>query len=142
MRLAQLALLVDDYDAALAHYVDGLGFVLVEDTVLSPTKRWVVVQPPGGGSALLLARAEGERQRAAIGDQSGGRVFLFLHTVDFAAAYARCAAAGVRFTEEPRREPYGTVVVFEDRYGNRWDLIEPARPASPVRRGAGFDPHS
>lgn len=127
--LAHVALLVEDYDAALRFYVDTLGFELLEDTSLGGGKRWVLVAPAGaaaGGCALLLARAEGDEQRARIGDQTGGRVGFFLYTDDFAADYARLRAAGVRFWEEPRREPYGTVAVFADLYGNLWDLLEPA----------------
>ena len=121
-----VALVVPDYDAAIAFYVGVVGFVLVEDTPLGAGKRWVVVAPPtGAGAALLLARADGEAQRARIGDQAGGRVGFFLTTADFAAAHARMRAGGVEFVEEPRAEPYGTVAVFVDPFGNRWDLIEP-----------------
>ncbi|MHA6721536.1 VOC family protein [Sphingomonas sp. RS2018] len=125
-RLAQIALLVRDYDEAIAYFVGVLGFTLVEDTPTATRgKRWVVVRPPGdGGAAVLLAKAVGARQEAAIGDQAGGRVFLFLATADFATDHARMTAAGVRFTEAPRQEPYGSVAVFEDLYGNRWDLVE------------------
>ncbi|RAK58570.1 VOC family protein [Phenylobacterium hankyongense] len=123
--LALTALLVRDYDEAIDFYVDKVGFELVEDTIQGPTKRWVVVRPKGSAGALLLARADGEAQVARIGDQAGGRVLLFLHTEDFAADHARMRAAGVRFLEEPRHEPYGSVAVFEDLYGNRWDLLEP-----------------
>jgi len=128
--LAHVALLVEEYDAALRFYVDTLGFELLEDTPLGGGKRWVRVAPPNapaGGCALLLARADGNRQRERIGDQTGGRVGFFLHTNDFATDYARLRAAGVRFREEPRREPYGTVAVFSDLYGNLWDLLEPAK---------------
>jgi len=126
-KIATLALLVRDYDEAIGFYVGKLGFVLVEDTPIG-RKRWVVVAPPGGGGArLLLARADGERQAERIGDQAGGRVFLFLETDDFARDHAAFTARGVRFLEPPRHEPYGTVAVFEDLYGNRWDLIEPKR---------------
>jgi len=125
--IARLALVVRDYDEAIAFYVGVLGFELVEDTPLSPDKRWVVVRPPGGrGAALVLARAATDAQRARIGDQTGGRVFLFVETDDFARDHARLRARGVRFVEPPRRERYGTVAVFEDLYGNRIDLIEPA----------------
>ena len=121
-----MTLLVDDYDAAIAHFVGDLGFHLVEDTDLGSGKRWVRVAPdPDGGPTLLLAVASSDEQRAAVGRQTGGRVGFFLHTTDFAAEHARLVERGVRMTEEPRREPYGTVVVFEDRYGNLWDLIEP-----------------
>lgn len=127
MRLHAVTILVDDYDRAIAHYVGDLGFTLVEDTELSPTKRWVRVAPdPEGGTSIILAVATTDAQRAAIGQQTGGRVGLFLHTDDFAADHARLVARGVEMTEEPRYEVYGTVVVFRDRYGNLWDLIEPA----------------
>lgn len=123
-RLALTALLVAEYDPAIAFFTKAAGFDLIEDTPLGD-KRWVVVAPPGTtGGGLLLARATGEAQRAAIGKQGGGRVFLFLETDDFDRDHARMTAAGVRFLEAPRREPYGTVAVFEDISGNRWDLIE------------------
>ena len=124
-RLALVTLLVRDYDEALAFYVGCLGFDLVEDTSLGGGKRWVVVAPGGAGAALLLARAADAAQHARIGDQTGGRVFLFLHTDDFARDHRRLSQAGVRFLEAPRHEPYGTVAVFEDLYGNRWDLLQP-----------------
>lgn len=125
-RLALIALLVADYDAAIGFYVETLEFQLVEDTPLGDGKRWVVVRPPGAEvGGLLLARAQGEVQIARIGDQTGGRVFLFLNTDDFAKDYARMTAAGVRFVRPPKQEPYGTVAVFADLYGNLWDLIEP-----------------
>ncbi|MGJ3648530.1 VOC family protein [Sphingomonas sp. GlSt437] len=129
--LAQIALIVRDYDEALGFYVGTLGFELVEDTPLpAQNKRWVVVRPRGGGSeagagaAILLARAATPDQAAAIGHQGAGRVWLFLETDDFARDHAAFTAAGVRFVEAPRTEPYGTVAVFEDLYGNRWDLLE------------------
>lgn len=125
--IAGIALVVADYDDAIAFYVGKLGFDLVEDTPLGGGKRWVRVRPAGGGTALLLARADGETQRARVGDQTGGRVFLFLQTDDFARDHALYSARGVRFVEAPRHEPYGSVAVFEDLYGNRWDLIEPKR---------------
>jgi catechol 2,3-dioxygenase-like lactoylglutathione lyase family enzyme len=127
--LALIALLVRDYDEAIAYYRDVLGFELLEDTVMAPGKRWVVVSPPGARETrLLLARAANEAQAAAVGLQSGGRVFLFLHTDDFARDYARYRDKGVRFVEErPREETFGTVIVFEDLYGNRWDLVQPKR---------------
>ncbi len=128
--LALVALLVRDYDEAIAFYTGPLGFALVEDTPMGGGKRWVVVGPPGAaGTRLLLARADGPEQAARVGDQTGGRVFLFLHTDDFDRDHARMVAEGVRFREAPRREPYGTVAVFEDLYGNAWDLIQPARPS-------------
>jgi catechol 2,3-dioxygenase-like lactoylglutathione lyase family enzyme len=127
-RIGAVALLVPDYDAALDFYVGRLGFTLIEDQPQG-AKRWVTVAPPGasGGSALLLARAEGKAQRAAIGNQTGGRVFLFLETDDFARDHAAMKAAGVVFEEEPRHEPYGTVAVWRDPFGNRWDLLERRR---------------
>ena len=125
--IALTALLVEDYDEAIGFYAGKLGFTLAEDRILSPDKRWVVVRPPGAQEGgLLLAKASGDRQRAAVGDQSGGRVFLFLQTDDFARDHVAFTARGVRFLEEPRREAYGTVAVFEDLYGNRWDLIQPS----------------
>lgn len=125
-RLSLVSLLVADYDEAIAFFVGRLGFELREDVPLARDKRWVVAAPAAGGTGLLLARAVGEQQRARIGDQTGGRVFLFVETDDFARDHAAWTAAGVRFVEPPRREPYGTVAVFEDLSGNRWDLIEPA----------------
>jgi catechol 2,3-dioxygenase-like lactoylglutathione lyase family enzyme len=124
-RLNLTALLVDEYDAALAFFVGALDFEMREDTQLEDGKRWVVVAPQGAANGLLLARAVGERQRNAIGDQSGGRVFLFLETDNFARDHLAYTQRGVRFVEDPRHEPYGIVAVFEDLYGNRWDLIEP-----------------
>jgi len=124
-RLTLMALLVRDYDEAIAFYVERLGFDLTADDDQGGGKRWVVVTPSGGGAGLLLAKAADANQLARIGDQTGGRVGLFLQTNDFAADHARMTAAGVRFAEAPRHEPYGTVAVFEDLYGNSWDLIEP-----------------
>ncbi len=132
MRLAMLSLLVADYDEAIAWYRDKLGFRLVEDTPLSPEKRWVVMAPPGedadNGANLLLARAGKPEQAARVGDQTGGRVFLFLHTEDFDRDYAALKAAGVDFVEAPREEEYGKVVVFRDLHGNKWDLVGRSRP--------------
>lgn len=123
--LGSLALLVRDYDEAIVWFTQKLGFQLLEDTPLSDEKRWVRVAPPGATeTSLLLARAVGSEQQAAVGRQSGGRVFLFLHTDDFWRDYEAFRARGVRFREEPRAEAYGTVAVFEDLYGNAWDLIE------------------
>lgn len=123
--LGLTALVVRDYDEALAFYVAKLGFELREDTRLSDDKRWVVVAPSGSAeSGLLLAKAANARQADAIGNQSGGRVFLFLVTDDFDRDHATYLQRGVNFVEAPRVEPYGTVAVFEDLYGNRWDLIE------------------
>jgi catechol 2,3-dioxygenase-like lactoylglutathione lyase family enzyme len=121
-----VTLVVDDYDPAIAYYCDVLGFTLLEDTVLSDVKRWVVVSPGPGGGSLLLAKATNEAQRAAIGNQTGGRVGFFLHTTDFDAYYRALTEAAVDFTEAVRHEAYGRVVVFRDRYGNLWDLIERA----------------
>ena len=122
-----VTLVVRDYDEAIDFYVRAAGFQLVQDTRLSEQKRWVVVAPPGAReTGLLLAKAATARQHARVGDQSGGRVCLFLSTAEFDRDYERMRAAGVRFTEPPRHEPYGTVAVFEDLYGNRWDLIQPA----------------
>jgi catechol 2,3-dioxygenase-like lactoylglutathione lyase family enzyme len=124
--LAAIALLVADYDQAIAYYTTVMGFELLEDTPREPGKRWVRVAPPGStGTCLLLARASTDAQRARIGDQTGGRVGLFLHTDDFTRDYRALSARGVHFRETPRHEPYGTVAVFEDVYGNAWDLIEP-----------------
>lgn len=124
-RLSLTALLVRDYDEAIAWFTGKLGFELVEDADQGGGKRWVVVRPCGGDAALLLARAVGE-QAQTIGRQGAGRVWLFLETDDFARDHAAMTAAGVAFVREPKREPYGTVAVFEDLCGNRWDLIEPA----------------
>jgi catechol 2,3-dioxygenase-like lactoylglutathione lyase family enzyme len=125
-RIALVAIVVADYDEAIAWYTEKLGFTLVEDTPMTPGKRWVVVKPPGdAGTALLLAKAANEPQKRAIGRQTGGRVFLFLHTDDFQRDYAAYKQRGVAFVEGPREEPYGTVAVFSDLYGNRWDLIGP-----------------
>ncbi|MEV8366530.1 VOC family protein [Streptomyces niveus] len=125
--IALVTLVVRDYDEAIAFYTESLGFDLVEDTDRGDGSRWVVVRPPGGEGALLLARAADDAQRASVGAQTGGRVGFFLHTDDFARDHARMLAAGVRFLEDPRHEPYGSVAVFEDLYGNRWDLLQPAR---------------
>jgi catechol 2,3-dioxygenase-like lactoylglutathione lyase family enzyme len=127
--IAQVALVVRDYDEAIAFYCDKLRFTLVEDTYQpAQDKRWVVVAPPGSsGTTLLLARATSPEQEAVVGRQTGGRVFLFLHTDDFSRDHRAMVAAGVRFVREPREEPYGTVAVFEDLYGNLWDLIQRAR---------------
>jgi catechol 2,3-dioxygenase-like lactoylglutathione lyase family enzyme len=127
--IARVAVVVRDYDEAIAYYTRSLDFDLIEDADLGNGKRWVVVAPRGsGGTAILLARAANPDQEARIGNQTGGRVFLFLHTDDFERDYALMKARGVRFIEEPRRESYGSVVVFEDLYGNRWDLVQPSFP--------------
>ena len=130
MYLESAALIVDDYDRAIAFFVDVLGFELVEDspaltTATREPKRWVVVRPPGAETGLLLARADGEEQSAVVGRQFAGRVGLFLRVDDFDASYERMRAAGVEFIGEPRSEPYGRVVVFLDISGNRWDLLGP-----------------
>jgi catechol 2,3-dioxygenase-like lactoylglutathione lyase family enzyme len=127
-RVATVSVVVADYDEAIAWYVDKLGFVLTEDVDLGGGKRWVTVEPGGGqGARLLLAKADGDRQTAAIGNQTGGRVFLFLETDDFARDHALMLAKGVEFRETPRHEAYGTVAVFADLCGNLWDLLEPRR---------------
>ena len=127
-RLAAITFLCAEYDEAIRWFSEALGFDLVEDTALGDGKRWVRVAPPGGaGPALLLARAATPEQRARIGNQAGGRVFLFLETDDCARDHAALTARGVAFREAPRREAYGTVAVFVDLYGNQWDLIEPRR---------------
>ena len=126
--IATLALLVREYDEAIEFFTRALRFELLEDTPLGPAKRWVRVAPRGGtGAALLLARASDAEQSARIGDQTGGRVFLFLETDAFDTDLAHMRAHGVRFAEEPRNEPYGRVVVFLDLYGNKWDLLERRR---------------
>ena len=122
--IGALALVVRDYDEAIQFYRDRLGFTLVEDTALGPDKRWVLLAPPGSSETrLLLAKAATPEQVARVGDQTGGRVFLILHTDDFKRDYERLRAVGIRFCEGPRHEPYGTVAVLEDLYGNRWDLL-------------------
>jgi catechol 2,3-dioxygenase-like lactoylglutathione lyase family enzyme len=130
MYLEQFALIVDDYDSAIDFFVGALGFELVEDSPALTTdgrpKRWVVVRPPGAQTGILLARADGEEQAAAVGRQFAGRVGLFLRVEDFDTAGERMRAAGVEFVGEPRAEPYGRVAVFLDVAGNRWDLLGPA----------------
>lgn len=118
-----ITLVVKDYDEAIAWYTKVLGFSLIADTTLSETKRWVVVAPEMGGAKLLLAKAEGHQQDKAIGNQTGGRVALFLNTDDFRNDHAKMLDAGVEFLEEPRYEDYGSVAVFIDLYGNKWDLL-------------------
>ena len=125
-RLGAVSLLVRDYDEAIAFYVDKLGFDLSEDTDRGDGKRWVRVTPKGGETSLILARATTGSQLTAVGAQAGDRVWLFLETDDFARDHAAFTAAGVVFRETPRHEPYGVVAVFEDLYGNGWDLIQPA----------------
>ncbi len=130
MHLGLVAVVVSEYDPAISFFVDVLGFELAEDSPAltndGRAKRWVVVRPPGAETGLLLARADGEEQAAAVGTQAAGRVGFFLHVDDFHAAYARMASAGVRFLTAPRTEPYGQVAVFLDIAGNKWDLIGPA----------------
>lgn len=126
--VATVSLLVRDYAEAKAWFLEKLDFALAEDTVLGGSKRWLVVEPRGrGGARILLAKAEGPSQEAAIGAQAGGRVFLFLETDDFDRDHAEMKGRGVVFAEEPRHEPYGTVAVFTDLYGNRWDLLQPRK---------------
>lgn len=127
-KVATVSVVVADYDAAIAWYGEKLGFVLAEDVDLGGGKRWVTVAPGGGqGARLLLAKADGESQAASIGNQTGGRVFLFIETDDFARDHALMLAKGVEFREAPRHEAYGTVAVFADIHGNLWDLLEPKR---------------
>jgi lactoylglutathione lyase len=124
-KIGYVTLLVRDYYEAIAYFVDALGFKLIEDRELSATKRWVLVTPRGGqGTCLLLAKAEGAEQVSHVGKQAGGWVFLFLHTDDFRRDYELMKSRGVAFQEEPRQESYGTVAVFADLYGNRWDLLQ------------------
>jgi catechol 2,3-dioxygenase-like lactoylglutathione lyase family enzyme len=128
--IAAVALVVRDYDEALAYFTGSLGFAVVEDTPLESGKRWVAVRPRGGGTSLVLARAVTPEQAARVGDQTGGRVFLFLRTDDFWRDYQDFRSRGVQFAEQPREEEFGIVAVFLDLYGNRWDLIQP-RPGEP-----------
>ena len=133
MYIEHVALIVDDYDRAIRFFVDILGFELIEDSPALTSadgrpKRWVVVRPPGATTGLLLARADGDRQERAVGDQFAGRVGLFLRVDDFASSYDRMREAGVEFVGEPREEPYGRVAIFLDIAGNRWDLLGPRSP--------------
>ena len=124
-QIVHIALVVDDYDEAIQFYTQKLGFTLIEDTPQSETKRWVLVKPPGSGECcLLLAKAVGDEQRSRIGNQTGGRVFLFLKTDDFRRDYQKFRDNGVQFIREPKTEEYGTVAVFKDLYGNLWDLVQ------------------
>jgi catechol 2,3-dioxygenase-like lactoylglutathione lyase family enzyme len=126
-KIAQMALVVADYDDAIAFYTKKLDFTLIEDTVMSDTKRWVVIAPKGSDDCrLLLAKAANEEQMSRVGNQTGGRVFLFLYTDDFWRDYNNMVEKGVHFVRLPNKETYGTVAVFEDLYGNLWDFIEPA----------------
>jgi catechol 2,3-dioxygenase-like lactoylglutathione lyase family enzyme len=125
-QISQLALVVADYDEAIEFYTGKLGFELIEDSILSPAKRWVVVAPKGGkGCRLLLAKAANEIQQSRIGNQTGGRVFLFLHTDDFERDYQNLLDNDIKIVRPPSTEPYGKVTVFEDLYGNLWDMIGP-----------------
>lgn len=124
-KIGYVSVVVRDYDEALAYFINVLGFELIEDTTLDGDKRWVLIAPPGSQETrLLLARAVTEQQTSRVGNQTGGRVFLFLHTDDFWRDYHALKERGVNFLEAPRKEPYGTVAVFEDIYGNRWDLLQ------------------
>lgn len=126
-RLAYITLIVDDYDKAIDFYTGKLNFKLVEDTFVSRKKRWVLVRPAGSGNCcLLLAKAENEEQSSMIGNQAGGRVFLFLHTDNFKRDYQNLLNNGIKIVREPVEEKYGTVAVFQDIFGNKWDLIEPS----------------
>ena len=122
--LGMITIVIDEYDAAIDHYINDLGFTLLEDTELSPEKRWVVIAPSSTGAQILLAKASNEQQQAAIGNSTGGRVGFFLYTDNFTETYESYLAQGIEFTERPRNEIFGQVVVFKDKYGNKWDLIE------------------
>ena len=119
-----IAVVIDEYDVAISHYVNDLGFTLIEDKVMSPEKRWVVVAPSQEGARILLAKAATDQQKAAIGNSAGGRVGFFLYTTNFSETYENYKSRGIEFIEQPRQEAYGQVVVFKDKYGNKWDLIE------------------
>jgi uncharacterized glyoxalase superfamily protein PhnB len=122
--LGMIAVVIDEYDVAISHYVDDLNFILVEDSTLSSEKRWVVVAPSFQGAKILLAKAATDQQKAAIGNSAGGRVGFFLYTTNFSETYENYKSRGIEFIEQPRQEAYGKVVVFKDKYGNKWDLIE------------------
>jgi uncharacterized glyoxalase superfamily protein PhnB len=122
--LGMIAIVIDDYESAISHYVQELGFTLIEDTTLTPEKRWVVVAPGSEGARILLAKAANEAQMEAIGNSTGGRVAFFMYTTNFNETYASYKSKGIEFIETPRQEAYGQVVVFKDKYGNKWDLIE------------------
>ena len=122
--LGMIAIVIDDYDLAISHYVNDLGFTLIEDKEMTPEKRWVVVAPGKDGAKILLAKAANDQQRAAIGNSTGGRVGFFMYTTNFNEAYETYSSRGIEFIETPRQEAYGQVVVFKDKYGNKWDLIE------------------
>jgi uncharacterized glyoxalase superfamily protein PhnB len=122
--LGMIAIVIDDYDVAISHFVNDLGFTLIEDKVMSPEKRWVVVAPSKEGARILLAKAANDQQRSAIGNSTGGRVGFFMYTTNFMETYETYNSRGIEFIEQPRQELYGQVVVFKDKYGNKWDLIE------------------
>lgn len=122
--LGMITIVVDEYDSAISHYINDLGFTLIEDTELSPDKRWVVVAPSEEGAQILLARAANEEQSKSIGNSTGGRVGFFLYTDNFQETYDQYLSHSVEFIEKPRNESFGRVVVFKDKYGNKWDLIE------------------
>lgn len=124
LTLGMITIVVDNYDVAISHYVNELGFTLIEDTLLTPEKRWVVVAPGNKGGKILLAKAANDAQIAAIGNSTGGRVGFFLYTDSFQETYQRFLSRGIEFMETPRNESFGQVVVFKDKYGNKWDLIE------------------
>jgi catechol 2,3-dioxygenase-like lactoylglutathione lyase family enzyme len=125
LTLGMITIVVDSYDAAISHYVNELGFTLIEDTVLTPEKRWVVVAPGTEGAKILLAQASTQEQIRAIGNSTGGRVGFFMYTTNFNETYELYRSRGIEFTENPRQESFGQVVVFKDKYGNKWDLIQP-----------------
>jgi catechol 2,3-dioxygenase-like lactoylglutathione lyase family enzyme len=134
-QLACVTIVVRDYDEAIQFYTQKLNFVLIEDTPLSESKRWVLISPPGSnGCHLLLAKASNEEQQSRVGNQTGGRVSLFLHTDDFWRDYNSMASKGISFIRQPAKERYGMVAVFSDLYGNLWDLIEPNQRSTPDRR--------
>jgi len=122
--LGMIAIVVNEYDTAISHYVNDLGFSLIEDKEMTPEKRWVVVAPSTDGAKILLAKAATDLQRAAIGNSTGGRVGFFMYTTNFVETYEKYKSRGIEFVEQPREEAYGQVVVFKDKYGNKWDLIE------------------
>ena len=119
-----ITIVIDEYDVAIAHYVEDLGFTLIEDTQISTDKRWVVVAPSNVGARILLARAANEVQRSTIGNSTGGRVGFFLYTTEFLQTFEKYKERGIEFIENPLQEEFGQVVVFKDKYGNKWDLIE------------------
>lgn len=122
--LGMITIVIDDYDLAISHYVNDLGFALIEDKEMTSEKRWVVVAPSSHGARILLAKAANDAQKAAIGNSTGGRVAFFMYTTNFNETYNVYKSRGIEFIESPRQEVYGQVVVFKDKYGNKWDLIE------------------